>query len=262
MIWFALLGTVFCITLLLEFTRDFYKSLWYCFKTRKNPMDEFYGMIGFCGYYGQGKSMAMTHTINRYIKIAAKEKVDLKIYSNYYYKNQTGALTCLDDIEKICDEKRKNNDDSYIVFAIDELQNALNSRQWNDSKKLESLLPIFTMTRKLRVMFLYTSPVLSMSDKTIRISSRHIFLCKKVNRFFFVRWKVNPMDLEGSTVKDLKLSLFPSAHCLLDDTLMNSYDSYAFIDTLQKQDYLKHNELDNSIQLGNTVIKINTKTKR
>lgn len=256
--WFYLLGTIFIITLILEFTRDFYKSLWYCFKNKRNPMDEFYGMVGFCGYYGQGKSMAMTHSINRYRKIAEKEKCELKIYTNYHYKGQTGQLTSLDDIEKICDEKRKNNDDSYIIFALDELQNCLNSRQWNDTKKLESLLPIFTMTRKLRVMFLYTSPVLSMSDKTIRISSRHIFLCKKVNRYFFVRWRVNPMDLEGSTVKDLKLSMFPSAHSLLDYELMNSYDSYAFIETLQKQDYLKHNELE-SIQLGNTVIKINNK---
>lgn len=262
MIWFALLGVIFFISLILEFTRDFYKSLWLCFKNKKKLMDDFYGMIGFCGYYGQGKSMAMTHTINRYIKISKKENVELKIYTNYYYKNQTGQLSSLDDIEKICDEKRKNNDDSYIVFALDELQNCLNSRQWNDTKKLESLLPIFTMTRKLRVMFLYTSPVLSMSDKTIRISSRHIYLCKKVNRYFFIRWRVNPTDLEGSNLKDIKLSFFPSAHSLLDYDLMNSYDSYAFIDTLQKQDYLKHNELDNNFTIGNTVIKINSKSKK
>ena len=262
MIWFVFLGVIFGITLILEFTRDFYKSLWLCFKNRKKLMDEFYGMIGFCGYYGQGKSMAMTHTINKYRKIAESENVKLKIYTNYHYKNQTGQLNTLDDIEFICDEKRKNNDDSYIVFALDELQNCLNSRQWNDTKKLESLLPIFTMTRKLRVMFLYTSPVLSMSDKTIRISSRCIYLCKKINRYFFVRWRLNPTDLEGSTLKELKLSLFPSAHSLLDYELMNSYDSYAFIETLQKQDYMKHNELDGTVNIGNTVIKINSKKKK
>ena len=116
-------------------------------------------MIGFCGYYGQGKSMAMTHTINKYLTLADKTGETVKVYTNYHYHGQTAQLTCLDDIERICDEKRKNNDDSYVIFAIDELQNALNSRNWNDSKKLESLLPIFTMTRKLRVMFLYTSPV-------------------------------------------------------------------------------------------------------
>lgn len=248
----------FLLSLLFSLTRDFYISLYYCIKNKRDPMSNFYGMIGFCGYYGEGKSMALTHTINSYKKIAKKNGVDLKIYTNYYYKNQTGALSCLDDIEKICDEKRKNNDDSYVLFAIDELQNALNSRQWNDTKKLESLLPIFTMTRKLKVMFLYTSPVLSMSDKTIRISSKAIYLCKKINRYFFVRWKLNPVELEGGQLKELKLSFIPTAHSLLDNELANSYDSYAFIETLQKQDYMKHNELE-TIQLGNTVIKINNK---
>ena len=252
MSWLILLLVIFFITLLIEFTRDFYKSLWLCFKNKKNPMDEFYGMIGFCGYYGQGKSMAMTHTINKFIKIANSCGEEIKIYTNYHYKNQTGQLLSLDDIEKICDDKRKNNDDSYVIFAIDELQNCLNSRNWNETKKLESLLPIFTMTRKLRVMFLYTTPVSTMSDKTIRISSRSLYLCKKINRYFFVRWRMIPTELEGN-LKEIRLSLFPSAHTLLTDEVMNSYDSFAFIETLQKQDYMKHNELDGIIDIKNSI---------
>ena len=42
----------------------------------------------------------------------------------------------------------------------------------------------------------------------------------------------------------MQLSLFPSAHTLLTEEVMNSYNSYAFIETLQKQDYMKHNELN------------------
>lgn len=252
MSWLILLLVIFFITLLIEFTRDFYKSLWMCFKNKKNPMDEFYGMIGFCGYYGQGKSMAMTHTINKYRKIASSCAAELKIYSNYHYKEQTGQLESLDDIERICDEKRKTNDDSYVIFAIDELQNCLNSRNWNETKKLESLLPIFTMTRKLRVMFLYTTPVSTMSDKTIRISSRSLYLCKKINRYFFVRWRMIPTELEGN-LKEIRLSLFPSAHTLLTDEVMNSYDSFAFIETLQKQDYMKHSEVDGTIDIKNSI---------
>lgn len=250
--WLILLITLIVITLVIDLTRDFYKSLWLCFKNKKNPMDEFYGMIGFAGYYGQGKSMAMTHTINKYKIIAKKCGVDLKIYSNYHYNGQTGQLNSLDDIEKICDEKRKKNDDSYVIFAIDELQNCLNSRNWNETKKLESLLPIFTMTRKLRVMFLYTTPVSTMSDKTIRISSRSIYLCKKINRYFFIRWRMIPTELEGN-LKEMKLSLFPSAHTLLTEDIMNSYDSYAFIETLQKQDYMKHNELESTFDIRQNI---------
>ena len=123
MAWIILILIIFVITLIINFTREYYISLWYCLKNKKNIMDDFYGMVGFCGYYGEGKSMAMTHTINKYKSIAAAENVDLKIYTNYHYNGQTSQLTCLDDIEKICDEKRKNNDDSYVIFAIDELQN-------------------------------------------------------------------------------------------------------------------------------------------
>lgn len=252
MAWKVLLLTLFVITLILDFTRDFYKSLWLCFKNKKNPMDEFYGMIGFAGYYGQGKSMALTHTINKYKKIAEKNGEIIRVYTNYHYNGQTGQLNSLDDIERICDEKRKNDDKSYIIFGIDELQNCLNSRNWNETKKLESLLPIFTMTRKLRVMFLYTTPVATMSDKTIRISSRSIYLCKKINRYFFIRWRMNPIELEGN-LKEIKLSLFPSAHTLLTNEIMNSYDSFAFIETLQKQDYMKHNELDGVIDIKNSI---------
>ena len=61
--------TLIIFTLIFPLTRDFYISLYYCFKNKKDPFMEFYGMIGFAGYYGQGKSMAMTHTIIKYQKI-------------------------------------------------------------------------------------------------------------------------------------------------------------------------------------------------
>ena len=255
---FIVLLVLIGITLLIPYTRDFYRSLYYCYKNPKDPFDDFYGMLGFAGYYGQGKSMAMSHTILRFQKLAEKHGKDLRIYTNYHFNGQTGQLTSLNDIERICDEKRKNDDDSYVIFAIDELQNCLNSRNWNETKKLESLLPIFTMTRKLRVMFLYTTPVASMSDKTIRISSRSIYLCKKVNRYFFIRWRVEPIQLEGN-LKEMQLSLFPTAHTLLTNEVMNSYNSYAFIETLQKQDYLKHNELNENFSFNNNIKVVNGK---
>ena len=145
-----------------------------------------------------------------------------------------------------------------MILEINELQNCLNSRNWNETKKLESLLPIFTMTRKLRVMFLYTTPVASMSDKTIRISSRSIYLCKKVNRYFFIRWRVEPIQLEGN-LKEIQLSLFPSGHTLLTDEVMNSYNSYAFIETLQRQDYMKHNEINEMFSFNNNIKVVNKK---
>ena len=104
MIIITLLSLLF-ITYLIPYTRDFYISLYYCFKNPKDPFDDFYGMLGFAGYYGQGKSMAMSHTILRFIKLAAKHNKELKIYTNYHFNGQTGQLTTLNDIEKICDEK-------------------------------------------------------------------------------------------------------------------------------------------------------------
>ena len=75
---FIILLILFSITLILPLTRDFYISLYYCFKNPKDPFAEFYGMIGFAGYYGQGKSMALSHTILKYQKLAEKYNKELK----------------------------------------------------------------------------------------------------------------------------------------------------------------------------------------
>ena len=72
-------------------------------------------------------------------------------YSNYHFNGQTAQLTCLDDIERICDEKRKTNDDSYVIFAIDELQNCLNSRNWNETS----------------FVFLFSSQIRSISSRQV-----------------------------------------------------------------------------------------------
>ena len=90
----TILLILFAITLILPITRDFYISLYYCLKNPKDPFEEFYGMIGFAGYYGQGKSMALSHTILKYQKLAEKYNKELKIYSNYHFNGQTAQLTC------------------------------------------------------------------------------------------------------------------------------------------------------------------------
>lgn len=245
------------------FLIDYLKSWYYTLKQPKDPMKNFYGMIGYSGYYGEGKTLGMVDQMLKLEDLCKKYDYDLRIYTNFNYYNQTGALISFDDIVDICDKKRadKNGDNYYVLFAIDELQNCLNSRQWNETKKMESLLPIFTMTRKLKVMFLYTTPVFSMSDKNIRISSRLLFQCNKHNDFMFFRRKINPIDLEQSS-NGLKLSIFPSSYCLLTDRLKNAYNSYAFIETMKKQDYLKHEELQDSfINNSITVLNSNKKSK-
>lgn len=247
---------IILITLFLSFTRDFYKSLWYCFKTPKNPFENFLGMVGYIGYYGQGKSLSMTHTINKWRKIAKKHNKNLKIYTNYFYNGQDGALESFADIEKVCLEKMKNkDDDTYVLFAIDELQNVMNSRNWNETKKFETLMSIFTQTRKLKVMFLYTSPVASMADKSIRVSSKDMLYCKRVNRFFFVRWRLSPSDLEGVQGK-FNLGLFPHAHTLLNDELKNSYNSFDFIKSMQKKEYLKESEMPSNSFINNNFVTV------
>lgn len=259
--WIKLILVIFLITLVLDFTRDFYKSLYYCFKNPKDPFSNFLGMVGFLGYYGQGKSMALTHTINRWREVAKKHNKKLKVYTNYYYNGQDGQLESFADIERLCMEKMENkDDDTYIIFAIDELQNVMNSRNWNDTKKFETLMSIFTQTRKLKVMFLYTSPVASMSDKSIRISSKDMYYCKKVNRYFFIRWRLSPNEIECNNGK-MELSLFPSAHTLLDKKLMDSYNSFDFVKSMSKKEYLKDSEMNNNSIVNNNFVNVKNKKR-
>lgn len=259
--WFILLFVIFLITLVLDFTRDFYKSLWYCFKNPKDPFSNFLGMVGFIGYYGQGKSMALTHTINKWKKVSEKYDKKLKVYTNYHYNGQDGQLESFADIERLCMEKMDNkDDDTYIIFAIDELQNVMNSRNWNDTKKFETLMSIFTQTRKLKVMFLYTSPVSSMADKSIRVSSKDMYYCKKVNRYFFVRWRIAPSELEGVNGK-FQLPLFPTTHTLLDKELMDSYNSFDFVKSMSKKEYLKESEMNNNSFINNNFVTVKKSKK-
>lgn len=256
-----LLLSVFCISLIMPIARDYYKSLYYCFKTPKNPFENFLGMVGYLGYYGQGKSLSMTHTINKWRKVADKYDKNLKIYTNYFYIGQDGALESFADIEKICIEKMNNkDDDTYVLFAIDELQNVMNSRNWNETKKFETLMSIFTQTRKLKVMFLYTSPVSSMADKSIRVSSKDMLYCKKINRFFFLRWRISPSDLENTTGK-FNLGLIPTAHTLLDEKLKHSYNSFDFIKSMEKKEYLKESEMNTNSIVNNNYVSVRTKKK-
>lgn len=244
------------ISLPFKFARDFYISLFYCLKHIADPFADFFGMVGVIGYYGQGKSLTTTQMALNYSDLAKKHKKELLIYTNYDLAIQTDKLECLDDIERFFNDKIENNPDAYILFVIDELQNCLSSRQWGETAKMQSLLPIFTQTRKGKCMFLYTSPKLSQSDKNIRISSKYLLLTKKINRYFFIQYKINPDDLEGG--KEVKLSLFPDSHVLLGKRLKNAYDSFKFIKTLQRLDYKTLEEVNGS----STTNVVNIKNKK
>ena len=218
-------------------------------------------MIGYCGYYGQGKTLGMTAHILNLQKLARRYRKRLKVYTNFGFNGETGSLNSLKEIEDIVEQQRKEGCKDYIVFALDELQNCMSSRNWNETKKFENLLPIFTMTRKLHVMFIYTSPVLTMSDKNIRISSRSVYMCKKVNRFLYCSWRVNPVKLEGD-IKEVEHSLIPQKTIILNDEIKNAYDTHKFIDTLKYTDYLTHQEIEGtSITNVSNKIRIGRKLK-
>lgn len=246
---------LFIVTLFVPFFQKLYYTIYLCLKNKKDPFHDFYGMIGYAGYYGQGKSLGMSAHILQLRKTALRHRKKLRIYTNYGFTNETGPLKSLKDIEDIVNQKIKEGNDDYIIFALDELQNCLSSRAWNETKKFENLLPIFTMTRKLKVMFFYTSPVLTMSDKNIRISSRSVYMCKQINRFYYCSWRVNPVELEGD-IKLVKHSLIPQRYLVLDDELKGCYDTYKFIDTLKYTEYLTHQEVE-----GTTITNINNKIR-
>lgn len=250
------LGAILC-SLPFKFARDFYISIWYCFKHVRDVFADWFGMVGFCGYYGQGKSLKMTSLALKYYDLGKKHNREVLIYTNYDLAVQDGKIESLDDIETIFNWKIQEKPDAYLLFCIDELQNCLNSREWASTTKLQSLLPIFTQTRKAKCMFFYTSPKLSQSDKAIRISSKFIYLTKKINRYFFIQYRLSPDDLESG--KEVKLPFFPDSHVLLSKRLQTAYDSFKFIKTLQKMDYKTMEEVNSS---GSTTNVVNIKTAK
>lgn len=157
-----------------------------------------YGIDMFCGMFGHGKTLSMTH---RARLIYNKYGDRVRFISNYPLKGIPYIeLLNFQQIVDIAD----NNDSQYegTVVLIDEIENVLNNR--NFAKFPLSMLHTINQQRKCHVYFLCSSPRYFMVDKLFRTITTHVYMCDKFWRFQHVQC-FDAWDLENSmNTRDIK----------------------------------------------------------
>jgi len=190
----------------------------------KNP--QYYrphGIIIFDGIYGSGKTVSMIW----YVKTLMREHPKMNIYANFDFPGQKGALTKIDDFEKIEDEDGS-------IFLIDEAQKSFDARKWSEFDL--GFAAQLAENRKMAKLFLVASQNFKHVDVRIRDLAMYIVECKSFmgllfrNRFYtpseYEKRASGIWDKRPKTVKSYSFVGFPE--------LFNSFASLKRLGRIEK----------------------------
>lgn len=205
-------------------------------KDEKSMGIHLYGIYGFFGLPGRGKTMAMCRELQR---LRQKYGDQIYIMTNFCYKDQDFVFTSWKDLLKEYDKP--------LVCAWDEVQNEFNSRDFQ--KFPISLLTLLTQVRKKNgIQILYTSQRWHFVDKNFRSLSFGCYECNTVCGAFTFTKLYDPVDYDNlcdtsdydkrRKIKPLKVDSF-----LQSDELRNCYDSYKMLESAKSKEYLSRDEV-------------------
>lgn len=183
-----------------------------------------YGIQGYFGLPGTGKTMAMCRELRR-----LRKKYGDRIYitTNFCYTGQDFPFTTWKQLTQTYDKP--------LVVAWDEIQNEFNSRDFKTFPI--ALLTQLTQVRKGNgIKILYTSQRFGFVDKNFRSLSGIAADCKTLfGRFTIVKMYdvIDYEDLVNVTAVNKKMKIHPFfAYAFIQsDELRNSYDSFAMLET-------------------------------
>lgn len=193
-----------------------------------------YGINGYFGLPGKGKTMALVWQLEEYRK---KYKDQIYITTNFNYKNQDFPFTHWEELLKTYDKP--------LVVAWDEVQNEFNSRAFKTFPV--SLLTLLTQNRKGNgIQILYTAQRFNRVDKVFRELSHYAIDCNTIfGRLTRLR-KYHWMDYEQlntTTQVEFKMKIKPTRvlSFIQTDDLRDKYDSYKMLETAKSKEYLDFN---------------------
>ncbi|WZL73094.1 zonular occludens toxin domain-containing protein [Clostridiaceae bacterium 35-E11] len=154
----------------LPFILDFLR--WVLIDIFRGKKKALWGVYIFVANPGEGKTLSMVQHIEE------KRKADptLKVYTNFNYKGQTGAIRCWQDIvraEKNC------------IIAIDEAHLTFESTDYRNFPP--EMLAQLSLNRKLRKQFICSTQRYERINKNFRDLANYVVLCKnhlKLDRWF------------------------------------------------------------------------------
>lgn len=120
-------------------------------------------VLGFIGRMGAGKTLNMVIWAN-----IISELTGWPIYSNI-------SIVGAKKYANIRELENKQN----IIVAHDEIHIDFDSRDWKDNKKRQEFTHWFTQTRKMQIIFLYTTQNIDALEKRVRRQNSFMMWCTK-----------------------------------------------------------------------------------
>lgn len=210
---------------------------------KKGQPIRLYGIYGYFGLPGKGKTMAMCNELRR-----LREQYGNNIYimTNFCYLYEDFAFTGWRDLLKEYDKP--------LVVAWDEVQNEFNSRDFKTFPI--ALLTVLTQVRKKNgIQILYTAQRWHFVDKNFRSLSFGCYECNTICGNFTITKLYDPVDYDNlcsvsdydkrSRIKPIKVDSF-----LQSEDLRNCYDSYKMLETAKSKDYMGRDEVAQIYKLG------------
>jgi ATP-dependent Clp protease ATP-binding subunit ClpX len=211
--------------------KKFYRFLKLKYWDYKNPVKKRpYGIVCYVGRPGFGKTISMVEHLFR-LKI---EFPKCKIYTNFGFKYENGSINSQEDLVRL------DNGEDGIIFALDELQNTFNSRNWN--KFPPEMLSLITQNRKKSKQILCTAQSFSMIDKNFRQICNYIVECRNIaGRWIFQR-AFFPEDYKEKDGEYRARSRAWRYSFIADNFIFNSYDTLKIIDGILSETEKKEEE--------------------
>ena len=213
------------------------------FKDKKEQQLRLYGIYGFFGLPGKGKTMAMCHELKR-LRVLYGDNI--YIMTNFCYEDEDFAFNSWKDLLKDYDKP--------LVCAWDEVQNEFNSREFKNFPI--ALLTLLTQVRKKNgIQILYTAQRWHFVDKNFRSLSFGCYECNTILGCFTITKLYDPVDYDNlCSVSDYdKRRRIRPHRCdsfIQTESLRNCYDSYKMLETAKSKDYMDREEMANVYRLA------------
>lgn len=202
-----------------------------------------YGIYGYYGLAGKGKTMAMCHRLEQ---LRNQYGDSIYITTNFGYNDEDFALEHWKQLLKPYDKP--------LVVAYDEIVNEFNSRQYKDFPM--SLFSILTQVRKGNgIQILYTAQRWHFVDKNFRSLSFACYECNTILGCFTITKMYDPVDYDNlcsnsDYEKRRKIKSIKTDSFIQTEDLRNSYDSYKMLESAKSKEYMDREEVANIYKLA------------
>lgn len=210
--------------------------IWIYAKDLRAQQLRFYGIYGFFGLPGAGKTMAMS----KYL-IDLRKKYGNRIYimTNYCFNDEDFPFTSWKDLLKEYDKP--------LIVAWDEVQNEFNSRDFKSFPI--ALLTVLTQVRKKNgIQILYTAQRWHFVDKNFRSLSFGCYECKTFLGRYTIARMYDPVDYDNLCSQsdyDKRRRIRPvkTFDFFQRQSLRDCYDSFKMLKTAKSKEYMGRDEI-------------------